>query len=128
MPKTRTALGPLSRFRDRELSSVVVDDMELAVVRWSERVFVMRNRCPHQLGPVCEGIVVSWLGSRGGSEIVVDDNHPVVVCPWHRWEFDLPSGAALRDPKVRLRQFPAWVVEDQVFADLTGRPPTEPEQ
>ena len=45
-----------------------------------------RNLCPHAGAPVCEGTVR-------------DGPRPVLRCPWHDWDFDLASGAWLRDAR-----------------------------
>jgi nitrite reductase/ring-hydroxylating ferredoxin subunit len=116
-------LGAFSTFRDRQISKLRIGDLEVGVIRWGDCAYAVRNICPHQLGPICAGIAVPSLTSSADEDVVVDGEHPVIVCPWHRWEFRLPSGVALRDPRYRLRTYPTWIAGGQVFADLRGRPP-----
>ena len=44
-----------------------------------DRVFALRDRCPHKGGPLSQGIV---FGSR-------------VACPLHNWTIELESGCAI---------------------------------
>lgn len=53
---------------------------DIAVFRTEDdRVFAVRDRCPHKGGPLSQGIV---HGAR-------------VTCPLHAWVIDLRSGAAV---------------------------------
>ncbi len=58
---------------------VRTDTMDVAVFRTADdRVFALRDACPHKGGPLSQGIV------HGTS----------VTCPLHNWKIDLPSGVA----------------------------------
>ena len=39
----------------------------------------------------------------------------MLVCPWHGWEFDLETGRALFDDRVRVRTFEASVEGDAIL-------------
>jgi nitrite reductase [NAD(P)H] small subunit len=54
-------------------------DGDVALFRTAnDRVFAVRDRCPHRGGPLSQGIV---FGDR-------------VACPLHNWTIDLASGCA----------------------------------
>jgi nitrite reductase (NADH) small subunit len=55
-------------------------DREIAIFNLGDRFIATDNRCPHQGGPLCDGIVA------GDS----------VVCPLHAWKVRLDSGAVER--------------------------------
>lgn len=78
---------------------VEVAGRSIGVFNVEGRLYAVRNRCPHQGGPLCEGGVVGWLESpRPG---VYDYRHEraMVECPWHGWEFELETGQSWFDPK-----------------------------
>ena len=54
--------------------------VEIAVFNLGDRFVAIENQCPHQGGPLCDGIV----------------SGATVVCPLHGWRFDLETGAAVR--------------------------------
>ena len=59
---------------------VKTDSMDIAIFRTSDdRIFAVRDACPHKQGPLSQGIV------HGTS----------VTCPLHNWKIDLASGEAL---------------------------------
>jgi nitrite reductase (NADH) small subunit len=39
----------------------------------------------------------------------------VLRCAWHGWEFEIESGRALVDPKVRAKTFPVEVENGDVY-------------
>ena len=38
----------------------------------------------------------------------------IIKCPWHQWEFDIKTGQALYDPKLRVRTYRVEVDGEQV--------------
>ena len=38
----------------------------------------------------------------------------IIKCPWHQWEFDIKTGHALYDPKLRVRTYRVEVEDEQV--------------
>ena len=66
----------------REGRAVLVGDQELALFNLGDRFLATDPHCPHEGGPLCDGIVT-------GSS---------VVCPLHAWKVDLESGQVTRPP------------------------------
>jgi nitrite reductase (NADH) small subunit len=64
----------------REGRAAVVGDREIAIFNLGDRFFAMDNRCPHQSGPLCDGIVAG----------------DAVVCPLHAWKVNLETGMVAR--------------------------------
>jgi nitrite reductase (NADH) small subunit len=66
----------------REGRAVTIGDRELALFNLGDRFLATDNRCPHQGGPLCDGIVTGTS----------------VVCPLHAWKIDLANGGVERPP------------------------------
>ncbi len=62
---------------------------EMAVFKSDGKVFGVQNACPHEGGQLCNG----WV--EGGE----------VVCPLHRYKFNLKTGACSTDPKLKVKVF-----------------------
>jgi len=84
--------------------------VEIGVIRHKGQYYAYRNQCPHQGGPVCEGVrihqVVDLIGEGGvylGQKYDEDDLH--IVCPWHGYEFHLADGCHVVDRNVRLKKY-----------------------
>ena len=64
----------------REGRAVSLGDREIALFNLGDRVLATDNRCPHEGGPLCDGIVAG----------------DAVVCPLHAWKVNLASGRVER--------------------------------
>lgn len=75
--------------------------------------FALRNRCPHQGGPLCTGSLGGLVISSGPGEYDYSRAGEMVRCPWHGWEFDICTGQSWFDPThVRVRKY-AVTIESQ---------------
>lgn len=82
----------------------------------------IRNRCPHQGGPLCEGVQVGELTSDEPGDYTYSRPGEIIRCPWHGWEFDLRTGASWFDPaKKRVRSY-----EIQLVPGAELSPPPRP--
>jgi len=45
----------------------------------------------------------------------------ILRCPFHNWEFDITTGEALYDKRVRARTFPVEVRDGQVVVRVRSR-------
>jgi nitrite reductase/ring-hydroxylating ferredoxin subunit len=112
------AVGPVSDFTDRRFRIVNAGDREIGVLRWHDRFYAIHNRCPHQKGPVCRGIVSGRLAGAAPGSMDVDDETPVIACPWHGWEFELERGRALWDESYAVKTVPVRVVDGRVLLEV----------
>lgn len=76
------------------------------------------NVCPHELAPVCRGRLGGTTLPSPPGEYRWGREGEILACPWHGWEYDLLTGRALTDPRVRLRLYPVSVEEDTIFITL----------
>ncbi|MQA87925.1 MAG: Rieske 2Fe-2S domain-containing protein [Streptosporangiales bacterium] len=105
-------VGSVEDFPDRAMTVVEVDGTEVGVCRWGSEFFAMRNRCPHQGGPVCSGFLQARLAGRctaEGVEMEATPGEPVILCAWHRWEFSVRTGESAWDPRYKVRTYPVDV-------------------
>jgi nitrite reductase/ring-hydroxylating ferredoxin subunit len=100
----RVVIARVEDFPTGSRRIVQVEGREIGVFRVGDRYYGMRNRCPHQGGPLCEGrIVPRLIATTPGSIALSSDRPPLIVCPWHRWQYDLGTGEAYApgDPHAR---------------------------
>ena len=99
-----------------------VGGREIGVFKSAGRLYAYENRCCHQGGPVCSGEILGAtrlvLGERGEAlREILDEGEMRLVCPWHGWEYDLVTGEAAHDRRVRLRRFEVTVEHGVVYVD-----------
>jgi nitrite reductase (NADH) small subunit len=94
------ALDDIPRLGSRVVKTVTVD---IAIFRTAaDKVFALKDECPHRKGPLSQGIV--------------HDN--TVTCPLHNWKIDLASGEARAPDQGCTHSFPVKLEHGRILLDL----------
>jgi nitrite reductase/ring-hydroxylating ferredoxin subunit len=104
---------------------VDVDGRSIGVFNVDGTYWAVRNRCPHQGGPLCAGVQVGAVTSDGPGSYTYERSGEILRCPWHAWEFDIRTGASWFDPsRARVRAYEVELLaEDELDPDeLPPRP------
>jgi len=88
----RVVVAPLSHFADGDRRIVEVGGRSIGVFRVGESFYGIRNRCPHQGGPLCLGHVLGDAVADAPGRARLSGDPLRIACPWHGWEYDLDSG------------------------------------
>src|SRR6476661_10003372 len=110
-------VGPVDDFPCQRVCMVQVGERQIGIIRWGSVIYAVSNLCAHQGGPLCQGVLSGRLTAPSPGELTLDESAPVLACPWHGWEFDLRTGRAILDPKIRVRTFPARVALGRMLVD-----------
>ncbi|HEX5226925.1 MAG TPA: Rieske 2Fe-2S domain-containing protein [Bryobacteraceae bacterium] len=88
---------------------LVVDAGEktIGVFRVEGRLYAYENTCPHQSGPVCQGLVIPAVNEvlndqRATTGFVFDAGDLRIVCPWHGFEFSIKTGCHPLSARIKL--------------------------
>jgi nitrite reductase/ring-hydroxylating ferredoxin subunit len=95
---------------------VRVGGREIGVFRFGEAFYAIRNRCPHQGGPLCRGRVTPRFVSEQPGTVRLADGPPLVVCPWHGWQYDLETGQSYAPGNSDARSYGVSVEPGSVVA------------
>jgi nitrite reductase/ring-hydroxylating ferredoxin subunit len=95
-----------------ERKLVTIGGRSIGVFNLGGEYYALRNRCPHQGGPLCEGFQFApLLAAVPGEPYTRGDEGAIIRCPWHGWEFDLRTGTSWFDPqRTRVRSYRAKIV------------------
>jgi len=86
---------------------VATHDGDIAVFRTSDdHIFALRDHCPHQGGPLSQGMVYGHT----------------VACPLHNWSIDLKSGEAVAPDKGCSHRYPVKVDDGVISIAATAAP------
>jgi nitrite reductase (NADH) small subunit len=96
---------------------VEIDGHRIGLYRVGDAFFALADRCPHRGAPLCAGSVATAVEVRDGA-IVLGTRNAIVRCPWHKWEFDIPTGRALSDERLRVRRYDVQVNGDEIIVSL----------
>jgi 3-phenylpropionate/trans-cinnamate dioxygenase ferredoxin subunit len=89
--------------------------------------FALRNRCPHQGGPLCEGKLWGAIEADVPGNIRFSRAGEILTCGWHGWEFDIRTGQSWCDPaRLRVRSYqvriePGAAIAGDEIAPAAGR-------
>jgi len=85
---------------------VEVAGRSIGVFNLGGAFYALRNRCPHQGGPLCEGRVWGALESDRPGELRYSRGGEILACIWHGWEFDIRTGQSWCEPeRLRVRRY-----------------------
>ena len=89
---------------------VTVRGRPIAVFNLGGEFFGLLNRCPHQGGALCEGVLTGLVEAPTPGEYTYTRKGEILRCPWHGWEFDVRTGQSYCDPeKFRTKAYPVGV-------------------
>jgi nitrite reductase/ring-hydroxylating ferredoxin subunit len=80
--------------------------------------YALKNLCPHRGGPLCTGRLRPHIISPGTYQVDYEREGEILKCAWHNWEFDIKTGAALYEPRLRVQTYPVTVEGDEVVLYL----------
>lgn len=93
---------------------VLVENREIGVFNISGEFYALRNLCPHRSGPLCMGRIRPLVVTTGVYQRDYEREGEILKCPWHQWEFDIKTGRALYDEKLRVKTYRVVQEGDEV--------------
>ena len=82
--------------------AVVANGRRVAIFNVAGDFHAVDGVCPHQGGPLGEGIL----------------DGPIVTCPWHFWQFDVVKGHAPDFPEASIPKFRVKISGSEVFVEV----------
>ncbi len=95
------AIASWDELSDRSPVGVMVEDVDLVIVRYDDEHSVLHGRCRHRGALMADGTVV------GGN----------IVCGLHGWDYCFRTGVSAYDNNERLHRFSSWVEDGRVLVD-----------
>ena len=92
-----------SEVGDDAATLVSVEKSEVGVAMVDGEPYAFRPACPHRGGPLGEATI------KNGA----------VVCPWHRFTFDLKTGVCRENPRYQLWRYAAELRDGQIVVDAS---------
>lgn len=100
---------------------VEIAGRSIGIFNLNGEFFALRNRCPHQGGPLCTGRLAGFLQGSAPGDYQYSHPGEILRCPWHGWEFHLRTGQSWFDPaRVRTRRYNVSVESGAAIAEAEG--------
>lgn len=94
----KVVVCPVEDLPAGERKIVKVGSRSIGVFNVDGQYFGIRNRCPHQGGPLCMGRLSSWVVATTPGQVRMAGPPRLIACPWHGWEYDLETGQSFMGP------------------------------
>ncbi len=93
---------------------VTVRGRPIAIFNLKGEFYGLLNRCPHQGGSLCDGLLTGLIESDEPGTYRYSRAGEIIRCPWHGWEFDIRTGQSWCDPgKIQVRNYKVEVAPGQ---------------
>ncbi|SDC25927.1 Rieske (2Fe-2S) protein [Belnapia rosea] len=114
----RIVVAPVGEIPAGGRKLIEAEGKRIVVFNLGGEFYALSDRCPHQGGSLCAGLVSGHVESAAPGEYRYSRRGEMVRCPWHYWEFDIRTGKSWFDPKrVQVRQFPAQVASGATLVE-----------
>ncbi|ANE46082.1 hypothetical protein SY83_07065 [Paenibacillus swuensis] len=97
---------------------VQVERKEIGILLDHNQYYAVLNICPHAKAPICSGHIEGTLIAPQVGIFDYQHDRRVLRCPWHHWEFELPSGRAVCNMKERIKTYPVVVQGEDILIDI----------
>lgn len=81
---------------------VMAGNAVVALFRVNGTICAMDGICPHAGGPLAQGLL----------------ENETLTCPWHGWQFNVPTGRHCLTATLTHKTFPVEVREDEVWVQV----------
>ena len=97
---------------------VTVKGRPIAIFNLKGEFHGLHNKCPHQGGSLCDGLVTGLIESSEPGQFTYSRQGEIVRCPWHGWEFDIRTGQSYCDPtRIQTRSYSVAVTHGQALVE-----------
>ncbi|MBV7335714.1 Rieske (2Fe-2S) protein [Chloroflexi bacterium TSY] len=103
---TKYIVATVNEIPPGERKVLEVGGRPIGVFNLEGEFFALRNQCPHQGGPLCQGRLSGLIQSNKPGEYQYSRVNEIIRCPWHGWEYDIRTGQSWVDPATtRVRRY-----------------------
>jgi nitrite reductase/ring-hydroxylating ferredoxin subunit len=107
----RALVGPIDSIGEGGRKVIDVDGQSVGVFRVGGQWYAISNSCLHRGGPVCSGPLDGL----------------VLTCPWHGYQYDLPTGQLLLDRSAALATYTVTLEDGNVYVEVPVYEDDEPD-
>jgi nitrite reductase/ring-hydroxylating ferredoxin subunit len=106
----RYPVCPASELLPGQRKIISAGKLSIGVFNIDGKFHALRNLCPHQLAPLCQGKLTGTSPHGAVGEYQWEREGQIIRCPWHGWEFDVRDGKSVFNPhKLKVRTYEVTV-------------------
>jgi 3-phenylpropionate/trans-cinnamate dioxygenase ferredoxin subunit len=114
---TKLIVCPADELPPGARKMIEVNGRSVGVFNVDGTLYAIRNSCPHQGAPLCDGTVGGTM-LPSDPQTYVYAEEPLLRCPWHGWQINLATGRPVYNHRPgRARTYPVAVEDGQVVLE-----------
>lgn len=114
----RHVVAKVSDIKPGERKRVTVGERAIVVFNVGGAFFALLDRCPHQGGSLCDGVMTGFVSSEDPGRYTYSRPGEFIRCPWHGWHFDVRTGKSWGDPeRTYTKQYNVEVAEGRQLVE-----------
>lgn len=90
--------------KDGEKKALVIDGQKIALIKKSNELFAISNKCVHMECPLSKGEMEGYI----------------IKCPCHDWRFDIRSGEFLDAKELKVPVYELKVSDGNIYLKMKG--------
>jgi 3-phenylpropionate/trans-cinnamate dioxygenase ferredoxin subunit len=88
------------QFAENNMAVIEVEGRKICIAKFLDQIFAFPHKCPHAGGILSDGFI---------------DSHGNVVCPNHRYRYDLKNGRNVTGEGYYLKNWPVDINENGIY-------------
>jgi nitrite reductase (NADH) small subunit len=121
----RHVIGRVGDIPPGERKIVVLEGRSIGVFNVRGAFYAVRNVCPHQSAPLCQGQIKGLLTATDQRHLELTREGEIIRCPWHGWEFDITTGRSIFNPhRLRARAYAVTIEPEEEDPSIETYPVT----
>lgn len=94
----------VAELEDGEKKALVIDSQRIALIRKTNEIFAISNKCVHMECPLSKGELEGYI----------------IKCPCHDWRFDIRSGEFLDARELKISVYELKVFDGKIYLKMEG--------
>lgn len=110
-------VAPVDEVAEANRVITEISGRQIAVFNVEGEYHALLNFCPHQGGPVCEGVVAGNFGVDEAGQLVYENDLGTVACPWHGWQFEIDTGRHVAKSNYKIPTYDVVVEDGDIYIE-----------
>ena len=78
-----------NKLKKNSSTILIHNDIQIVIINYNNKYYALNNNCPHRGGSLGDGTCTDGI----------------IVCPLHKWEFNIHNGNCIKNNKIFVKKY-----------------------